>query len=254
MKILLEELPHQEDSLKAIMNSFKGLDRTSTDPNAGDVYANPLIQGRYHESSNIDVKMETGTGKTYVYTRLMYEMHQQHGIFKFVIVVPSPAIKEGTKNFIESDYAKQHFAQFYENTRIELNVINAGDFKAKSGRKNFPAHLLNFVEGSRQNSNTIQVLLINAGMLNSSSMKKDDYDQTLMGGVTSPIEGIRNTRPIVIIDEPHLFPRDKANYKAIEAINPQMIVRFGATFPEITIGKGKKKSYKKGLLSWKSAI
>ena len=173
MKILLEELPHQEDSLKAIMESFTGIDRTSDDPNAGDVYANPLIQGKYRESSNIDVKMETGTGKTYVYTRLIYEMHQQHGIFKFVIVVPSPAIKEGTKNFIQSDYAKQHFAQFYENTRIELNVINAGDFKGKSGRKNFPAHLLNFVEGSRQNSNTIQVLLINAGMLNSSSMKKN---------------------------------------------------------------------------------
>lgn len=245
MKILLEELPHQEDSLKAIMKSFKGVDRTSTDPNAGDVYANPFIQGRYHESSNIDVKMETGTGKTYVYTRLMYELHQRYGIFKFVIVVPSPAIKEGTKNFIQSDYAKQYFTQFYENTRIELNVINAGDFKAKSGRKNFPAHLLNFVEGSRQNSNTIQVLLINAGMLNSSSMKKNDYDQTLMGGVTSPIEGIQNTRPIVIIDEPHLFPRDKANYKSIEAINPQMIIRFGATFPEITIGKGKNKVAKK---------
>lgn len=245
MKILLEELPHQEDSLKAIMQSFTGIDHTSADPNARDVYANPLIQGRYCDSANIDIKMETGTGKTYVYTRLMYEMHQHHGIFKFVIVVPSPAIKEGTKNFIQSDYAKQHFAQFYENTRIELNVINAGDFKTKSGRKNFPAHLLNFVEGSRQNSNTIQVLLINAGMLNSSSMKKSDYDQTLMGGVTSPIEGIQNTRPIVIIDEPHRFPRDKANYKAIETINPQMIIRFGATFPNTTEGRGKNKVTKK---------
>lgn len=245
MKILLEELPHQEDSLKAIMESFTGIDYTSADPNAGDVYANPLIQEGYRESSNIDVKMETGTGKTYVYTRMMYEMHQQHGIFKFVIIVPSPAIKEGTKNFIQSDYAKQHFAQFYENTRIELNVINAGDFKAKSGRKNFPAHLLNFVEGSRQNSNTIQVLLINAGMLNSSSMKKNDYDQTLMGGVTSPVKGIQNTRPVVIIDEPHRFPRDKANYQAIETINPQMIVRFGATFPDVTTGKGKNKVVKK---------
>jgi len=245
MKILLEELPHQEDSLKAIMESFTGIDRTSADQNVGDVYANPLIHGRYRESSNIDVKMETGTGKTYVYTRLMYEMHQQHGIFKFVIVVPSPAIKEGTKNFIQSDYAKQHFAQFYENTRIELNVINAGDFKAKSGRKNFPAHLLNFVEGSRQNSNTIQVLLINAGMLNSSSMKKSDYDQTLMGGVTSPIEGIQNTRTVVIIDEPHRFPRDKANYHAIETIKPQIVIRFGATFPDTTTSNGKNKVSKK---------
>lgn len=241
MKILLEELPHQEDSIKAIMENFTGIDKTPSESERNSVYANPLIRGRNIESSNIDVKMETGTGKTYVYSRLMYEMHQQHGIFKFVIVVPSPAIKEGTKNFIQSDYAKQHFSQFYENTRIELNIINAGDFKTKSGRKNFPAQLLNFVEGSRQNSNTIQVLLINAGMLNSSSMKKNDYDQTLIGGVSSPIEGIQNTRSVVIIDEPHRFPRDKANYQAIEAIKPQIIIRFGATFPDIAVGKGKNK-------------
>lgn len=245
MKILLEELPHQEESLQAILKSFTGIDYNLSKDEIDSFYANPTIRGRYTESANIDVKMETGTGKTYVYTRFMYELHKQHGIFKFVIVVPTPAIKEGTKNFIQSDYAKQHFSQFYENTRVELNVINAGDFKTKSGRKNFPAQLLNFIEGSRQNSNTIQVLLINAGMLNSSSMKKDDYDQTLFGGITNPIEAIQNTRPVVIIDEPHRFPRDKSNYKAIEAIKPQMIIRFGATFPDITVGKGKNKITKK---------
>lgn len=245
MKILLEELPHQEESLEAIINSFTGIDNSYSTQEADMVYTNPLIINRYKESANIDVKMETGTGKTYVYTRLMYEMHKKYGLFKFVIVVPTPAIKEGTKNFIQSDYAKQHFAQFYENVRMELNVINSGDFKTKSGRKNFPAQLLNFVEGSRLNSNTIEVLLINAGMLNSSSMKNSDYDQTLIGGVTSPIEALQNVKPVVIMDEPHRFPRDKAHYKAIEAINPQMIVRFGATFPEITIGKGKNKVTKK---------
>ncbi|WP_342512423.1 type III restriction-modification system endonuclease [Sporosarcina sp. FSL K6-1522] len=245
MKILLEELPHQEASLQAIKDNFTGIDHNANDLDANDVYANSLIRDRYKDAANIDVKMETGTGKTYVYTQFMYEMHQQHGLFKFIIVVPSPAIKEGTKNFIQSDYAKQHFSQFYENIKIELNVINAGDFKAKSGRKNFPAQLLNFVEGSRQNTNTIQVLLINAGMLNSSNMKKSDYDQTLIGGVTNPMEAIQKTRPVVIIDEPHRFPRDKANYQAIEALTPQMIVRFGATFPEITEGRGANKVVKK---------
>lgn len=239
MKILLEELPHQEASLDAIMESFPGMDDFSNDPDANYVYANPLIKGRYNENINIDVKMETGTGKTYVYTRMIYEMHKQAGLFKFILVVPSPAIKEGTRNFIQSDYAKQHFSQFYENTKIDLNVINAGDFKAKSGRKNFPAQLLNFVEGSRQNTNSIQVLLINAGMLNSTNMKKNDYDQTLIGGVTSPIVALQNTKPVVIIDEPHRFPRDKANYKAIQTLNPQMIVRFGATFPNQMEGTGR---------------
>lgn len=201
MKILLEELPHQEKSLKAIIDSFNGVDYASNDDSINSVFANPLIHGRYEEQTNIDVKMETGTGKTYVYTRLMYELHQNYGIFKFVIVVPSPAIKEGAKSFIQSDYAKQHFSQFYEKTRVELNLINAGDFKTKSGRKNFPTQLVNFVESSRQNTNTIEVLLINADMLRSKSMSSDDYDQTLFGGETSPIEAIKNTRPVVIIDE-----------------------------------------------------
>lgn len=241
MRILLEELPHQEASLEAILASFPGIDEQSNDPDANYVYANPLIKGRYNENINIDVKMETGTGKTYVYTRMMYELHQQTGLFKFILVVPSPAIKEGTKNFIQSDYAKQHFSQFYGNTKIELNVINAGDFTTRSGRKNFPAQLLNFVEGSHQNANSIQVLLINAGMLNSANMKKDDYDQTLIGGVTSPLVALQNTCPVIIVDEPHRFPRDKANYKAIQALNPQMIIRFGATFPTRTEGTGRNK-------------
>lgn len=245
MKILLEELPHQEESLENLLKAFPPLDEQTTDPDKDFVYANPILHYRHRDDKNIDIKMETGTGKTYVYTRAMYELHQRFGIFKFVIVLPKPAIKEGTKKFIQSSYAKQHFAQFYGNTRIDLNVINAGDFKSKSGRKNFPAHLTNFIEGSRQNTNTIQVLLINAGMLNSSSMKKSDYDQTLIGGTTQPLEAIQQTRPVVIIDEPHRFPRDKANYKAIEALKPQTIIRFGATFPDVTIGRGRNKQVKK---------
>jgi len=183
--------------------------------------------------------METGTGKTYVGVRAMYELHQKYGLFKFIIVVPSPAIKEGWKNFIIADYAKQHFSQYYENVQINLNVINAGDFKAKKGRNNMPAHLCDFIEGSRLNNNTIEVLLINAGMLSSSSMTKE-YDQTLLSGWTKPIDALQATRPIVLIDEPHRFPREKANYKSIKSLNAQMIVRLGATFPDVKIGSGRK--------------
>lgn len=241
MKIQLETLPHQTAALKAIDQAFPGMDTYANDPDANYIYANPLVKYRYQEKANIDVKMETGTGKTFVYTRLMYELHQKYGLFKFVIAVPSPSIKEGTKSFITSDYAKQYFSQFFENTQIQLNVINAGDFSAKSGRRNFPAQLAEFVEGTRQNANQIQVLLINSGMLHSKSMHRDDYDQTLLGGETSPIKAIAATRPIVIIDEPHRFPRGKKFYADIEELKPQLIYRFGATFPEITTGRGKNK-------------
>lgn len=241
MKIKLETLKHQTDALAAIDQAFPGMDQTGTDPDANYIYANPLVNYRYQDKANIDIKMETGTGKTYVYTRLMYELHQKYGLFKFVIAVPNPSIKEGTRSFITSDYAKQHFSQFYPNTHVQLNVINAGDFGGKSGRRNFPAQLSEFVEATRQNANQIQVLLINSGMLHSKSMSRDDYDQTLLGGETSPIKAIKATRPIVIIDEPHRFPREKKFYTDIEALKPQLIFRFGATFPETTTGSGKNK-------------
>lgn len=236
MKILLEELPHQLEAIEALNQAFLGLDDSTQDPDKDYIYANPIIKGRGIEQTNIDIKMETGTGKTYVGVRAMYELHKKYGLFKFIVVVPSPAIKEGWKNFIDADYAKQHFSQYYENTRVNLNVINAGDFKSKKGL--LPAHLVEFIEGDRLNSSTIQVLLINAGMLNSSSMKKE-YSQTLLSGWTSPLDGLKATRPIVLIDEPHRFPRDKANYQSITSVDPQMIVRFGATFPDLKIGRGR---------------
>lgn len=245
MKIQLERLPHQVEAINAINAAFYGVDTYTNNPDANYIYANPIL--RYGDSKNkeksyIDVKMETGTGKTFVYTQMMYEMHKQ-GIFKFVIVVPTPSIKEGARNFITSDYARQYFSGIpgYENVSIQLNTINAGDFSNKKGRRNFPAQLSEFIEATRQNVNQIQVLLINAGMVNSKSMTRDDYDQTLLGGETSPIKAIAATRPVIIIDEPHRFPRNKVTYKAIEQMKPQLIVRFGATFPQTTIGRGKNK-------------
>lgn len=240
MKIQLEELKHQEKALAAILKNFSGLDDyapNSEDPNY--VYANPLIKGRYQEKNNIDIKMETGTGKTYVGTRMMYELHEKYGLFKFIIVVPTPAIKEGWRNFLTADYSRQHFAQFYEKTSLEVSTLNAGDFKAKSGRKNIPAHLMSFIEGDRLNTNKINVLLINDGMLRSKSLTKE-YDQSLLSGFTVPLEGLQATRPIVIMDEPHRFPREfkkgkwvgKRNYRAVEALKAQMTVRLGATFNE----------------------
>ncbi|HEY4399993.1 MAG TPA: type III restriction-modification system endonuclease [Lactobacillaceae bacterium] len=245
MKIQLEELQHQAEALQAIHEAFHGLETSaSTSENSDYVYANPLIRGRYTDSANIDIKMETGTGKTYVGTRAMFDLHQQYGLFKFIIVVPTPAIKEGWKSFLTSDYARQHFSQFYENTQLDINVINSGDFKAKSGRNSLPAHLLNFIEGSRLNANTINVLLINADMLRSKSLNKD-YDQTTLAGEANPMAALQKTRPIVFIDEPHRFPRDKTNYGAITQLQPEMTIRLGATYPEVTEGRGKAKVTRK---------
>ncbi|MER2295413.1 MAG: type III restriction-modification system endonuclease [Desemzia incerta] len=247
MKILLEELPHQLEALQAIDDAFYGIDETTINPDKNYVYANPIIKGSGNDSTNIDIKMETGTGKTYVGVRAMYDLHQKYGLFKFIVVVPTPAIKEGWKNFIEADYAKQHFSQYYENAHMNLNVINAGDFNSKKGL--LPAHLVEFIEGDRLNSSTIQVLLINASMLNSDNMKgiitrgknkgQERFNQTMLSGFTKPLEAIQATRPIVLMDEPHRFPRDGEFYKSIQNVKPQLIIRFGATFPDIKIGTGR---------------
>jgi type III restriction enzyme len=247
LNILLEELPHQIEAIEALEEAFHGVDEYTNDPDANYVYANTILRWRGSDKANIDIKMETGTGKTYVGVRTMFELHQKYGIFKFIVVVPTPAIKEGWRSFIEADYAKQHFTQYYENAQINLNVINAGDFNSKKGL--IPAHLIDFIEGDRNNSSTIQVLLINASMLTSDNMKgvvsrgknkgQERFNQTMLSGFTKPIEALQATRPVVIIDEPHRFPREGEFYRSIESLSPQMIVRYGATFPDKTIGSGR---------------
>jgi len=251
MKIHLEQLQHQEAALRAIMEAFPAVETYHSIAQQTDIYANPILQHATDESRFIDCKMETGTGKTYVYTRLMYELHQKYGLFKFVIVVPSLAIKEGTKNFIQSDYARQHFAKFFHNTKLELQVINAGDFEAKRGRKSIPSHIASFCEATRNEQNTVQCLLISdKGHLDkeNTSLFKSDYDQTLFGSFSNPSEAIQKTHPVVIIDEPHRLKRDGKSYNnIIKKFNPQMIVRFGATFPLIEKGddKGKPDYYRR---------
>lgn len=242
MKIKLEELTHQKEAIEAIKSAFTGIDESTNNPDKNFTYANPIIKYSRNEKANIDIKMETGTGKTFVYTQLMYELHK-YGIFKFIIVVPTPSIKEGTKNFITSDYARQYFSGIpgYENTSLNLHVINAGDFSEKRGRKYFPVELASFLESTRENPNQVEVLLINSGMLTSSSMTRNDYEQTLFGSISQPMEAIAKTRPVVIIDEPHRFSRENKAYKALQLFEPQLIARFGATFPEIKEGEGKTK-------------
>lgn len=235
LQFQLEDLPHQDEAINAIMANFAGIDEYTSDADANYQFANPILQHRGEDKFNIDIKMETGTGKTFVYTRMMYELHRKYSLFKFIIVVPTPAIKEGTKSFIESDYANQYFKHRYNGVEIDLQTINAGDFSNnKAGRQNLPAKLQEYLEATRQDSRTIQVLLVNAGMLSARANMMNPsrhYDSTLIGGFDNPRAAIALTRPVVIIDEPHRFVRDKTDYGQIMKLQPQRIIRFGATFP-----------------------
>lgn len=238
MRIHLEQLPHQEKAIENILVAMKDcLDQDSNNPNANYVYANPVIK----RMRGVDIKMETGTGKTYVYTRLTHELYRQFGLNKFIIMTPSLAIKEGVKAFINSESAVQHFRELYQNQKINLGVVNAGDFNTRKGkRKQFAGSLTDFCDASRSDIGTVNILLLNDAMLGSKSMTRDDYDQTLIGSSSCPLEALKLTRPIVIIDEPHRFKKGGTAWQNILSLNPQLIIRFGATFPE---SKYHKKDY-----------
>lgn len=256
MAIKLSILPHQTECIRASIKVFDGVDiRTST-----DIYANPIfdvfdeklklnidkIQSGEDDFNAIpktwrtkvndgtfgfDVRMETGTGKTYCYTRLMYELNKRCGFNKFVLFVPTTPIKEGTRSFIEADYSIKHFADLYPGKSISLSVLDPQ--KKKKGRKMFPQAVADYARGNRLEKNRIYTLLMGSGMLLSKATMDNEYDQTLLGNYSNPYDTIASTNPIVIIDEPHKFKRDNKAYTTIiERLNPLCVIRFGATFPE----------------------
>ncbi|MFQ7504272.1 MAG: type III restriction-modification system endonuclease [Coprococcus sp.] len=270
--ILQQQLPHQQKAIDAIVDVFR--DAYIVSPT--EFYNNPtfslkdthianninLLQNclpaEYRSGTpiseqdylNLDIKMETGTGKTYVYTKTIFELHKKYGFNKFIIAVPSLAIKAGTEQFLNEPYARRHFTDGCGyGTEIETLVLEAPK-KKKKGRLYFPSVVRDFVKGSNQNTKKIYVLLVNMQLLTSNSKRngrdtgllwRDDYDYDVEG-FYRPFDAIASTKPIVIIDEPHRFSRDQKAFKVIhDEIKPQAIIRFGATFPQITTGRGRNK-------------
>lgn len=263
MELILErELDHQQKAVDATISAIDGIrmikpyrnfenptfDRNDPNliknlneiqKNIRSDYRGCRDEGNY---LNLDIKMETGTGKTYVYTQTIYEMHKRFGFNKFIIAVPSLPIKAGTSQFIDDSYVKQHFSNACGyNCDIELSVLESPKKKRK-GHLAMPPAIRDFVTGSYQNRNKIYVLLVNMQLLtNGNMLTRSDYDY-LVEDFYRPFDALKATKPIVIIDEPHRFSREQKAYKAIvKELSPQIIIRYGATFPTITVGKGKNK-------------
>lgn len=264
MELILERgLEHQQKAVDALRSVFIGTKITrpilpyenpTIDTSDGIIDANIVTlqkdifvdhRGCRGEGANLnlDIKMETGTGKTYVYTQSIYELHKKYGFNKFIIAVPSLAIKAGTKQFIADSYVKKHFADACGyNCEIELGVLESPK-KQKKGFLAMPSAVRDFVMGSCQNTNKIYVLLLNMQLLTSGTMlTRSDYDY-LVEGFYRPFDALKATKPIVFIDEPHRFSREQKAYTNIVGeLVPQAIIRFGATFPEISIGSGRNKT------------
>ncbi|MCB9540297.1 MAG: DEAD/DEAH box helicase family protein [Myxococcales bacterium] len=156
------------------------------------------------------VEMETGTGKTYVYLRTMYALNQQYGWTKFVIVVPSVAIREGVLSSIRA--TKEHFDEQYAKTPCDAWVY---DSKRVTTLRAFAT------------SNQMQVLVINIDAFNKKASNLIYAAQDRMYG-EAPIDFIRNVRPVVIIDEPQNMETATAR-EAIAALNPLCTLRYSAT-------------------------
>lgn len=177
------------------------------------------IQGR-----NFTVEMETGTGKTYVYTRTIYELNKKYGFTKFIIVVPSVAIREGVYKSLQM--AEEHFREIYENQPCNYFIYDS----SKPGRLRAYA-----------TSNAIEIMIINIDAFRKSFSedRKNDKNVNLihkpndkMNG-RSPIEFIQETNPIVVIDEPQSVDNTDKSKEAISSLNPLCQIRYSATHREL---------------------
>ncbi|MCG3157098.1 MAG: hypothetical protein DKINENOH_03729 [bacterium] len=168
---------------------------------------------------HFSVEMETGTGKTYVYLRTIFELSRRYGFQKFIIVVPSVAIREGVLKNI--DITREHFRALYNNLAFEHFVYDA---KKVNKLRQFAV------------SNTLQILVINidAFRKNFSGTEEEQksnviYKESDRLSGRQPIEFVQAARPIVIIDEPQSVDNTEKAQEAIKALNPLCTLRYSAT-------------------------
>ncbi|MBF0103504.1 MAG: DEAD/DEAH box helicase family protein, partial [Desulfobacterales bacterium] len=167
------------------------------------------LDGKPH----LTIEMETGTGKTYVYTKTMYELNKQYGWSKFIIMVPSIAIREGVYKSL--DITADHFQELYGkkirfsiyNTQNKSNIVNIESFA---------------------NTSNIEVMIMNyQAFATKSKESKKIYQRLDATQSEKPIDILKRARPILIIDEPQRFG-DKAE-SLLKEFNPLFVLRYSAT-------------------------
>jgi type III restriction enzyme len=193
---------------------------------AGMAVGQPLAWQALEHGNEFSVEMETGTGKTYVYLRSIFELNKVYGFKKFIIVVPSVAIREGVLHSITT--MKEHFQTLYDNVPFDHFVY---DSKRLGKVRQFAS------------SNQIQIMVINIQSFQKDVADKDLSEMTddelkklnvinrendRMSG-RRPIEFIQAANPIVIIDEPQSVDNTDKSRRAISNLNPMVTLRYSAT-------------------------
>jgi type III restriction enzyme len=158
------------------------------------------------------VEMETGTGKTYVYLRTIFELNRRYGFTKFVIVVPSVAIREGVKKTIEQ--TRDHFRQIYDGVPFESFVYDSSDL----------SRIIDFASSS-----SIRVMIATVQSLGSKAavfQQAREQTRDIPG-----VEWVKSTRPIIIVDEPQSVDANPngAGRQIMRAMQPLATIRYSAT-------------------------
>jgi type III restriction enzyme len=171
------------------------------------------VSNDIYEYPSFSVEMETGTGKTYVYLRTIYELHKEYGFNKYVIVVPSIAIFQGViKSF---EMTRSHFKTIYGNELVALRA--------------YDSNKIHEVKSFATNKN-VEILLMTLAAFNSSSNNLYKPTDKLPGEYLA-YQYIQQTRPIVILDEPQNMNSPKSK-DAIRTLKPLFSLRYSATHKE----------------------
>lgn len=235
MKIKFKRLDYQEKCLNQILGVFKGIYLREPENDAQRI-SNPVfeigeikdlllenIQNLQSEqkitqksvgidkSLNCDILMETGTGKTFCFLECVYSLHKNYHLSKFIVLVPSNAIKLGvlksveiTREFFKSEYSTH--LESYEDIR---SFILASNHKC-----------------------CVLVMTFSAFNKEGNVINKSCLENTnLFNGAKSYMQALASIRPVVIMDEPHRFLGDKTK-KYLEQLNALVTLRFGATFKD----------------------
>lgn len=158
------------------------------------------------------VEMETGTGKTYVYLRTIFELNRRYGFTKFVIVVPSVAIREGVKKTIEQ--TRDHFRQIYDGVPFESFVYDSSDL----------SRIIDFASSS-----SIRVMIATVQSLGTKTavfQQAREQTRDIPG-----VDWVKSTRPIIIVDEPQSVDANPtgAGRQIMRAMQPLATIRYSAT-------------------------
>lgn len=183
---------------------------------------NHLPKSKDIQDRNFTIEMETGTGKTYVYIKTIYELNKRYGFSKFIIVVPSVAIREGVNKTFEM--TESHFEELYPGQNCHYFIYDSS--KLEQVRE-------------YATSTTIEVMIINIDAFRKSfdDPTKENKanlihrERDTMNG-QKPIQFIQETNPIVIIDEPQSVDNTDKAKEAIASLNPLCKLRYSATHRE----------------------